>query len=149
VAATAVSGQERSSDLMVAGGLAVFITCMLWWSYFSWVSEYLEEQLSKKLGSIQARFARDVYSFLHFLIICGIIGVAFALSIEYALFIGISAVLVWRADKIVLLPRLIILIASIAGVVLSVGQLPVLALTIISLSLLLINIIEWKKCQHS
>ena len=168
VAATAVSGQERSFDLMIVGMLAVLTTCMLWWSYFSWISEYLEEQLSKKTGAIQAGFARDVYSFLHFLIICGIIGVAvsfekilqhphdvltmpvaFALGIGYTLFIGISAIAVWRATKIILLPRLIIMIISLIGVVLTIDQFPVWALVIVSLSLGVINVIEWKKCKNS
>lgn len=168
VAATAVSGQERSLDLIVVGGLAVITTCLLWWSYFSWISEYLEEQISKKSGSRQSEFARDAYSILHFLIICGIIGIAvgfektlqhpqdilnmpigLTLGGGYALFIGISAAAVWRANKLLLLPRFIILVASMVGVILSIGHLPVFALTIICFSLLLINIIEWKKCKHS
>ena len=166
VAATAVGGQERSQDLMLAGGLAVIVTCLLWWSYFSWMSDYLEEKFSKKLGSDQAKIGRDAYSFMHFLIICGIVGiaigfekilhhphdhlkapVAFALGIGYMLFIGFSIAAVWRTSKMVLLPRLLILIISLIGIVLSVGQSPLIVLGIISISLTLINFLEWKKCR--
>lgn len=168
VAATAVSGQERSQDLIIVGGLAVIITCLLWWSYFSWLNEYLEEHFSKKSGADQASLGRDVYSFFHFLIIGGIIGVAvgfekilhhpyellsmpvaFALGGGYVLYIGFSAFSVWRVSKLVLLPRLFILPFSILGIALSIDSSPVLVLTVISVSLLLINLIEWKKCRHS
>ena len=168
VAATAVGGQERSQDLILAGGLAVIITCLLWWSYFSWISDYLEEKFSEKSGSDQAKTGRDTYSFMHFLIICGIVGiavgfekilhhphdhlkmpVAFALGIGYMLFIGFSITAVWRTSKMVLLPRLLILIISLLGIVLSVGHSPLIALGIISIGLTIINFIEWKKCRKN
>lgn len=168
VAATAVSGQERSLDLIIVGGLAVIVTCLLWWSYFSWLSEYLEEYFSKKTKADQAKLGRDAYSFMHFLIVCGIVGVAvgfekilqhphellsipvaLALGCGYVLFIGFSAASVWRTSKLVLLPRLLILIFSIIGIALSVGHPPIFSLIVISISLVLINFIEWKKCQHS
>ena len=165
VAATAVGGQERSQDLMLAGGLAVIVTCLLWWSYFSWISDYLEEKFSEKSGSDQAMTGRDTYSFMHFLIICGIVGIAvgfekilhhphdllkvpiaFALGIGYMLFIGFSITAVWRTGKMVLLPRLFILLISLLGIVLSVGHSPLIALGIISIGLTIINFIEWKRC---
>ena len=168
VAATAVGGQERSQDLMLAGGLAVIVTCLLWWSYFSWISDYLEEKFSEKSGSDQAKTGRDAYSFMHFLIICGIVGiavgfekilhhphdllkvpVAFALGIGYMLFIGFSITAVWRTSKMVLLPRLLILLISLFGIVLSVGHSPLIALGIISIGLTIINFIEWKKCSKN
>jgi low temperature requirement protein LtrA len=167
VAATAVSGQELSQDLMLAGGLAVIVTSLLWWSYFSWINEFLEEHFSKKSGMDQAETGRDAYSFMHFLIICGIIGiaigfekilhhphdllkvpVALALGIGHMLFICFSIAAVWRTGKTLLLPRLFILIISLVGIVLSVGHSPLIILGIISVSLFLINIVEWKKCHN-
>lgn len=168
VAASTIGGQERSYDLMIVGGLAVIITCLLWWSYFSWLSEYLEAQFSKKqTGSERARTGRDAFSFMHFLIICGIVGiavgfekilqhphdllsipVAFALGGGYVLFIGFSSAAVWRTSKLTLLPRLIILIISTIGIAISIDYSPVISMAIISISLALINFIEWKKCRH-
>ena len=168
VAASAVGGQERSYDLMIVGGLAVSITCLLWWSYFSWLSEYLEAQFSKKqTGGERARTGRDAFSFMHFLIICGIVGiavgfekilqhphdllrmpVAFALGGGYVLFIGFSTASVWRTGKLLLLPRILILMISAIGIAISIGYSPVISMAVISLSLILINFIEWKKCRH-
>jgi low temperature requirement protein LtrA len=169
VAASAVSGEDRSFDLIIVGALAVIITCLLWWSYFSWLSEYLEVQFStKQNGSERARTGRDAFSFMHFLIICGIIGVAigfekilqhphdllsmpvaFALGGGYVLFIGFSTASVWRTGKLLLLPRLFILIVSTIGLTICIGYSPIISMTIISISLILINFIEWKKCRHS
>jgi low temperature requirement protein LtrA len=168
VAATAVSGQERTQDLIFVGGLTVIVTCLLWWSYFAWISEYLEEKFSERKGSDQAKIGRDVYSFMHFLIICGIVGiavgfekilhhpydllkmpVALALGLGYMLFIGFSIVSVWRINKTILLPRLLILLISLIAIILSIGHTPLMILGIISLSLFLINIIEWKKCRKT
>lgn len=168
VAATAVDGQEHSPELMLASALAVIVTCLLWWSYFSWISNYLEEKFSEKSGSDQAKTGRDAYSFMHFLIICGIVGtavgfekilhhphdllavpVALALGTGYMLFIGFSIAAVWRMSKVVLIPRLFILMISLIGIVLSVGYSPLWVLGIISISLFLINITEWTKCRNN
>lgn len=166
VAATAVSGQERSQDLMLAGGLAVIVTCLLWWSYFSWIHEHMEKYFAKTSGSKQASIARDAYSIIHFPLICGIIGIAVgfekilhhphdllnipvatALFGGYVLFIGFTAASVWRNSKIILVPRLIILIATSIGFAVAVGSSPQIALGIIALSLILIITFEWKKCR--
>jgi low temperature requirement protein LtrA len=168
VAAHAVGSQERSQEILIVGGLAVLVTCLLWWSYFSWIHEHLEEHLSKKSGSKQASLARDAYSFLHFPIISGIVGVAVgfekilghphdllnipiavALAGGYLFFAGFTALSVWRLSGLLLIPRMVILIISIIGVAFSVGYPPYIALSIIAVSLALLNLLEWKKCRHS
>ena len=168
VAAHAVGSQLRAQEILIVGGLAVLVTCLLWWSYFSWIHEHLEEHLSKNSGSKQASLARDAYSFLHFPVICGIIGVAVgfekilghphdllnipiaaALGGGYLLFTGFTALSVWKLNGLLLIPRIAILLFSIIGVALSVGHPPYVALTIIAVGLILINLLEWKKCRHS
>jgi low temperature requirement protein LtrA len=168
VAAHAVGSQARSQELLIVGGLAVLVTCLLWWSYFSWIHEHLEEHLSKKSGSKQTGLARDAYSFLHFPIICGIIGVAVgfekilshphdllnipvaaALGGGYMLFAGFTALSVWRLSGLLLIPRIVILIIAIIAVSFSVGYPPYIALSIIAVSLILLILLEWKKCRHS
>ena len=168
VAAHAVGSQLRAQEILIVGGLAVLVTCLLWWSYFSWIHEHLEEHLSKKSGSKQASLARDAYSFIHFPVICGIIGVAVgfekilghphdllnspiaaALGGGYLLFAGFTALSVWRLSGLLLIPRIVILLFSIIGVALSVGHPPYVALTIIAVGLILINLLEWKMCRHS
>jgi low temperature requirement protein LtrA len=168
VAASAVSSQGISQGIIFVGGLAVLITCLLWWSYFSWINEHLEEHLSRRSGRQQASLARDAYSFIHFPLICGIIGVAvgfeniignpndplnipvaIALYGGYMFFVGFTAASVWRLSRLLLLPRIIILIASMIGVAFSVNHPPHFALGIIAISLTLITFIEWKKCRHA
>ena len=43
VAAHAVGSQERSQEILIVGGLAVLVTCLLWWTYFSWSNEHMED----------------------------------------------------------------------------------------------------------
>jgi low temperature requirement protein LtrA len=168
VAAHAVGSQDRSQEILIVGGLAVLVTCLLWWSYFSWIHEHLEEHLSKESGSKQASLGRDAYSFMHFAVIGGIIGVAVGfekilghphdlLSIPiaaslgggYLFFTGFTALSVWRLSGLLLMPRIIILIISIISVAFSVGHPSYVALSIIAVSLILLNVLEWKKCRHS
>ncbi len=168
VAASAVDIQERTQALLVNGGLAVMVTCLLWWSYFSWVSEHLEAHFAKTKKDQQGRVARDAYSVMHFPLICGIIGiaigfekiighphdvlslpVALALGGGYVLFVSFTAASVWRMSKLFLVPRMIIVLISAIGIAFSVGQPPAVALTIIAAGLTALIIIEWKKCRHS
>ena len=166
VAANAVNAIERTQSLIIVGGLAVVVTCLLWWSYFSWINEHLEEHLSRSSGVKQAQLGRDTYSFMHFPIILGIIGIAVGfekilihpddllsipialiLGAGYVLFIGFTAASVWKTSNLILIPRLIILAISTVGVILSIGQPSWLALSIITVSLILMAVVEWKKCR--
>ena len=168
VAASAISSHGISQDILIVGGLAVLVTCLLWWSYFSWINEHLEKHLSKKSGTEQASLARDAYSFVHFLLICGIIGVAIgfenilgspnnilsvqtaiALSGGYLFFVGFTAVSVWILSRFLLIPRITIIIFSMIFVLLSIGHPTYIALTIIAISLVIVTFIEWKKCRHA
>ena len=168
VAANAVGAQAITQDLLLVGGLALLVTCLLWWSYFSWINEHLEEHLSKKSGSIQSQLGAVAYSLMHFPLVFGIIGIAVGfekilshssdlLSIPvaltlgggYILFIGFTGLSVWKTSQLILLPRLIILILSSIAVGLSVGKSPYLALSSMALGLIMITIIEWKLCRHS
>jgi low temperature requirement protein LtrA len=168
VAASSIIGQERSWDLIFVVGAAVIITCLLWWSYFSWINEHLEEQLAEKSGIEQSSISRDAYSIMHFLILCGIVGVAvgfekillhphdvlktsvaMALGGGYALFVGFSAAAVWRTSKLILFPRLLIILVSTIGIYLSIGHPPLYALSITAVSLFLITFLEWKKCSRN
>ena len=164
VSASAVSALNMSADLMMAGGLAVVVTCLLWWSYFGWVFEHMEDHFSKKSGSSQAAAARDAYSFMHFVLICGIIGISVgfeiilqhphdpltlpivsALAGGHFLFIVFTGLSVWRTSKTVLIPRLVLAILTLIVVAFTVGKPPIWALGTISVSLLILVLLEWKK----
>jgi low temperature requirement protein LtrA len=166
VAAAAVGSMEHVHDFFIVGGLAVGLTCLLWWSYFSWIREQMEEALDHAKGSRQATLARDAFSFLHFPLICGIIGIAVAYEIilmhphdlltapvaycmggGYILFVGSTAAAYWRAGGMILVPRLMIMTAAAIGVYLCIGQPPYIAMAILVFSLLVLFGIEWKKCS--
>ena len=165
VVAIAVIGNERSLDLIVSSGLAVLLTCLLWWSYFAWTHEHIEDALLKKAGAVRARLGRDIYSFMHFPLVCGIIGIAIGfekilghphdpLSLSVAgalgggvfLFMSFTAASVWKSTGVILMTRLVILAVSMVGVFLSIGYNPSLALGIISVSLTVTVVIEWDRC---
>ena len=65
VAGTAVAAHERTPALVADPALALLIACLLWWTYFGWFKEALEEQLEDTApGAIGAR-VRDAYSLGH------------------------------------------------------------------------------------
>ncbi len=168
VAASAFDLHDPTQALLVNGGLAVIVTCLLWWSYFSWINEHLEDHFAKTKKVEQGRAARDAYSVMHFPLICGIIGiaigfekiighphdvlavpVALALGGGFVLFVSFTAASVWRMSGLFLAPRMIIILISSIGIAFSVGQPPAVAFAIITTGLTALIFIEWKKCRHS
>jgi low temperature requirement protein LtrA len=49
------------------------VACALWWTYFDWVSIVMEQRLRAATGAEQATLARDAYSYLHFVMVAGIV----------------------------------------------------------------------------
>lgn len=166
VAATGVGSMEHVHDIYIVGGLAVGLTCLLWWSYFSWIREQMEEALAHTQGARQAAMARDAYSFLHFPAIGGIIAIAVAyekiimhphdpltapvaccLGAGYILFVGSTAAAYWRTGGMILVPRLVVMTVAAFGVYLCIGHPPYMAMSILVASLLALFGIEWRRCR--
>jgi len=80
VAAAGLTNVERTAEVVGVAVGAVAVTCLLWWIYFGWLKDALEEFMASVRGSTQSTFARDAYSLLHFPLIGGIVGVAVALE---------------------------------------------------------------------
>jgi low temperature requirement protein LtrA len=59
------------------------IATALWWTYFDWVAIVLEHRLRQETGTAQTTLARDAFSYLHFVMVAGI--VLFAMSLKKAL----------------------------------------------------------------
>jgi low temperature requirement protein LtrA len=59
------------------------IATALWWTYFDWVAIVLEHRLRETTGTAQTTLARDAFSYLHFVLVAGI--VLFAMSLKKAL----------------------------------------------------------------
>jgi low temperature requirement protein LtrA len=66
------SGHDRiDAALVVAVSLALLITIGLWWTYFDQAAAWAEERLRQHTDPVLA--AADAYSYLHLLIVAGII----------------------------------------------------------------------------
>jgi low temperature requirement protein LtrA len=82
-AGVTVTDQPLTAGVLTVAITAVVGTSALWWSYFGWAKDALEERMSSQGPATIGRYARDVYSFAHFPLIFGVIG--FAVGIEAAI----------------------------------------------------------------
>ncbi len=73
VAASAASKESWESPLMMVSSLAVGITAVMWWLYFYKIKDKLEHTLASTTLARQAPMARDVFSLIHFPLLCGLI----------------------------------------------------------------------------
>lgn len=126
-AGVATRGLERDITFATTSIGAVVAACALWWVYFGSLHGRLESALAdaEAVGLTQGRFARDVFSLWHAVVVVGIIGVAvgfeeaiahpdelleggpaLALTLGVALFVGGLAASAMRAGhRSAALPR--------------------------------------------
>lgn len=142
IAAGGLTDATWSPDLVVAAILAVVTSCGLWWTYFPKCKPTLEHAMNSRKGSAQSKLARDVYSLIHFPMLCGVIAYAaaievimehpaapldfsgrLALAVGVLFFVGGMAAAMWRATCGRLAPRVIVT-AGAAGLVLAAGDVP-------------------------
>lgn len=73
---------EEALTPVVVGAvfLAVLAIGGLWWAYFDWEAALTERVLRNALGSHRAHLARDMFSYLHLLLVVGIVFVAVGLE---------------------------------------------------------------------
>ncbi|MGH8834048.1 MAG: low temperature requirement protein A [Actinomycetes bacterium] len=81
-----VGGIPVSWSMIVAVVLGVSVTASLWWLYFDSAQARAEHRLAALTGSKRTAQARDGYTYLHFLLIAGIVLTALGLKkvVEYA-----------------------------------------------------------------
>jgi len=161
VAGSAVASDDRTIELVSAAGLALLVACLLWWTYFGWLKEALEEHLVAAAPRRMGSLARDAYSLGHFPLLVGVIG--FAVAIEelvahpadplpgavvvslgtgIGLFVGFSTFAYWRLSGRLLVPRLAILGAMLVGLGVVAPLAPVWPLAVVAAGLLAIVVIE-------
>jgi low temperature requirement protein LtrA len=161
LAGTAVAGHERTAALVVDVALVLLIAALVWWVYFAWFKEALEDAL---LGSAPREMGvrvRDAYSLGHLPMLVGIIGFAVgveevvahpadplpvtvlaALGAGIALFVGFSAFAYWRLSGRVLVARLASILMMAAGLVLTAALLPTWPLAVVAGSLA--GLVAWE-----
>ena len=161
VGASGFSDTELTNELLVVAILVVAITCGLWWTYFPRAMPALERALASSRGTDQSRIARDSYSFVHFLMLVGVVAYAaaieeaiahassilepaatFALVLGMVLFVGGMAAALWRATGI--LPRGRLAVVLVAGVVIiaATGSSVILILGVALVATIAIALIE-------
>ena len=77
------TGIPLSTGVIAAAVLGITVATALWWTYFDWVAIVVEQQLRRTTGTQQTTLARDAYSYLHFVMVAGI--VLFAVSMKKTL----------------------------------------------------------------
>jgi len=65
------SGLELTTARVVALGLAFLATAALWWLYFDYVADIAERRLERSRD--RTRLARDAYTYLHVVLVAGVI----------------------------------------------------------------------------
>lgn len=80
IAAGAVTQEFWNGELLIVSLLAVGITSSLWWLYFFRVKDALEHAMASRSGIHRSEMGRDVFSLLHFPVLCGLIIYAFAIE---------------------------------------------------------------------
>ncbi len=80
IAASAVTDEYWNGYLLLVSLLSVGLTCCLWWLYFFRAKEKLEHAMASKTGGERSALGRDVYSLLHFPLLCGLIIYAYAIE---------------------------------------------------------------------
>jgi low temperature requirement protein LtrA len=165
VAASGLVGARPTPIAAATGVLAVALTCALWWSYFRHGRPVFEHALAAREGSGRSRLARDIFSVMHFPMLCGVVAMAAAteqalaqperpLAVDLRIALGGGAVLficgtaaaMWRATGRAPLVRAL-LVPAAAGVI-AVGALPGVAMAILLAALALIAAVEHRQAQE-
>jgi low temperature requirement protein LtrA len=77
------SGTPLTAGVITTALVGMTIATALWWTYFDWVAIVVEYRLRQETGTAQTTLARDAFSYLHFVMVAGI--VLFAMSMKKAL----------------------------------------------------------------
>jgi low temperature requirement protein LtrA len=161
VAGTAVANDERSLALGAAAAAAILVASLLWWTYFGWLKDALEQRYAAAPSERMGPLARDAFSLAHFPLIGGIVGFAVALEeigahpdepasaavlaslgVGVALFVASSAVSLRLCGGRLLVPRLATLAVMLVALILVAPLQPVWPLLVVAAALLAIVVIE-------
>jgi low temperature requirement protein LtrA len=161
VAGSAAVGETRSADLIALAGAGLAVVGLLWWSYFAWFKDDLEEAFAGVAPADRGSVARDAYSLAHFPLVGGIVGFAIAaelmvthptdpvdaptvtaLGAGLLLFMGATVFAHWRVHRRLLAWRLAIPCITAAVLALTVNARPVWPLALAAAGLAVIAVVE-------
>jgi low temperature requirement protein LtrA len=161
VAASGLTGAERTAQTVAVAILAVAATGGLWWSYFVSAKPALDHALVQRSGVDRSTLARDVYSIWHFPLVFGVVllavaieeavthphqalpvGGSLALAGGVVLFVGSAAAALRQSGYSLSGRRLVILAVVAAGVWVTHGAAVTWSLLVVVLGLLLLGAVE-------
>jgi low temperature requirement protein LtrA len=161
VAASGLTGAERTAQTVAVAILAVAATGGLWWSYFVSAKPALDHALVQRSGVDRSTLARDVYSIWHFPLVFGVVllavaieeaithphqalpvGGSLALAGGVVLFVGSAAAALRQSGYSLSGRRLVILAVVAAGVWVTQGAAVTWSLLVVVLGLLLLGAVE-------
>jgi low temperature requirement protein LtrA len=167
VAAAGLADAAKTGAVIATAVLAVAVTCGLWWTYFHGVRLTFEHALASRTGHARSCLARDVFSVLHFPMLCGVIAMAAAteealthpndtLTADGRIFLAAGAVLfvcgtaaaTWRAAGHVH-PWRWILAPGAGAAVAMLATPPWMALAILLTMLVIISALEHSSRHHT
>ena len=70
------AGARPHGAVLIAVALAFLLAVLLWWAYFDIVSTAAERRLGRAARAERAILARDAYTYIHYVIVAGIVGFA-------------------------------------------------------------------------
>jgi low temperature requirement protein LtrA len=70
------AGAHPHGAVLIAVALAFVLAVLLWWAYFDVVSTAAERRLGRAARAERAILARDAYTYIHYVIVAGIVGFA-------------------------------------------------------------------------
>jgi low temperature requirement protein LtrA len=87
------AGLQMSAGLLLMVLLGIALACVLWLNYFTANADDVEQTLHRRTGAEQVTGARDVYSYLHLLLVAGLVLMALAVksSLGYVDSFGLGA----------------------------------------------------------
>jgi low temperature requirement protein LtrA len=160
VAAAGLSGAPRNLETIATGALTVAVTCGLWWSYFRGARGCLEDAMHARQGAARSCLARDIFSVVHFPMLCGVIGMAAATELALAhpgeslalgartalgagavLFVSGTGAAIWRCTGRAPVARFLLPAAGGAAVV-AFGHAPALAMALLLATLVALALAE-------
>ncbi len=161
IAGSAAADESRSLGFVALAGAGLAVVGLLWWSYFAWFKDDLEEAFAAVEPADRGPVARDAYSLGHFPLVGGVVAFAIAaelmvahpdepveattiaaLGVGVTLFMGATVFSYWRLHRRVLVPRLAITLATAALLATLVDARPVWPLAIAAVGLAVIAVVE-------
>lgn len=101
---------------LVAAALAVALVSALWWLYFDVAAIFARDRLMQHDGIDRARLARDSYSYLHLVMVIGIVAFAFGLETTlhqlYSALAVVPAAALWGGTALYLLGHVAFLLRT-------------------------------------